>query len=838
MEGEDTIFSLAARETTSIALVAPINAALLAELLKSGVAQWGSLYVNSQRQEKPYKDSANAIFSFVDDSKICPAKKFTKIDAKGFILAYDSPAELSLAAEMLRKCARSEKAQEADKFGVQEKFSSFGKSQLIMAISALKAVEEDSKQRFILAYDSPAELSLAAEMLRKCARSEKAQEADKFGVQEKFSSFGKSQLIMAISALKAVEEDSKQRISLIEGAVFPEEEKKEDMSILGGDLTSLIYSSIESCKKTLIFELSEIFARLKSQADSVKEKMIKKIADKRVKIEALVASGKIKEEIAARQLAGLDVSKIRPLHLGRGNDLLFSYLSKLFEEGNSVSDLFFPSAKPYSKWIETTLQQTAIRRKPKCARGTRDYLPAQTCVREKALSLITSIFKKHGAQAIDTPVFELRDTLMSKYGEDQKLIYDLIDYGEEPLSLRYDLTVPFARFLAQHGITNLKRYHIAKVYRRDKPQMTKGRFREFYQCDLDISGVYDPMLPDAEVVSVVAEILKAIDVGKFTVRVNHRGLLDAIVDISGARDVTKDSEEDCELKFKTVCAAIDKLDKETWEDVREEMIHQRNIPAEAADIIGKLIHTSGSPMDVLKEVREDGRFDGHEGAQKALNDMELLFGYLKGLGTLCDVTFDLTLARGLDYYTGVVIEAVCLDKDVGVGSIAGGGRYDHLVGMFSGKDIPSVGASIGIERVFSILETKLAKARDKVRQETGGDAAAIAAATRKLGGVLGGVREKATDVFVSSIGGFLEERLAIVGELWKNEIPTEFVYSARPSIKKQIDAALECEAVLMVTIGESEVEKNVVKIKHFASREEIEVPRDQMIEKVREFLEL
>merc|ERR550534_176857 len=143
----------------------------------------------------------------------------------------------------------------------------------------------------------------------------------------------------------------------------------------------------------------------------------------------------------------------------------------------------------------------------KTAKGTRDFGPASMAIREKVFNKITTCFKRHGAETIDTPVFELKETLTGKYGEDSKLIYDLKDQGGELLSLRYDLTVPFARYLAMNKINKIKRYHIAKVYRRDNPAMTRGRFREFYQCDFDIAGAYDPMVPDAECVKIVSEIL-------------------------------------------------------------------------------------------------------------------------------------------------------------------------------------------------------------------------------------------------------------------------------------------------------------------------------------------
>uniref|UniRef100_A0A914YK87 Aminoacyl-transfer RNA synthetases class-II family profile domain-containing protein n=1 Tax=Panagrolaimus superbus TaxID=310955 RepID=A0A914YK87_9BILA len=173
----------------------------------------------------------------------------------------------------------------------------------------------------------------------------------------------------------------------------------------------------------------------------------------------------------------------------------------------------------------------------KTPKGTRDYHPKQMVIREKVLGIITDTFKRHGAQTIDTPVFELRDVLMGKYGEEGgKLVFDLADQGGELCSLRYDLTVPFARYVAQNNIKNIKRYHIAKVYRRDQPVMTKGRYREFYQCDFDIAGEYDLMVPEAECLRVVDEIMNQLDLGEFEIRINHRLLLEGMFSICGIKD--------------------------------------------------------------------------------------------------------------------------------------------------------------------------------------------------------------------------------------------------------------------------------------------------------------
>lgn len=197
--------------------------------------------------------------------------------------------------------------------------------------------------------------------------------------------------------------------------------------------------------------------------------------------------------------------------------------------------------------------------------GTHDFTPEQMAIRERAFSIIVGVFEHHGTVALDTPVFELRETLMGKYGEDSKLIYDLADQGGEICSLRYDLTVPFARYLAMHGISNLKRYHVARVYRRDNP--SKGRYHKFYQCDFDIARQYSPMVPDFEVMKVLTELLDELNIGHYEVKLNHRKLLDGMLDICGVP----------QSKFRSICSAIDKMDKQPWEQVRKEMVEEKGL---------------------------------------------------------------------------------------------------------------------------------------------------------------------------------------------------------------------------------------------------------------------
>lgn len=198
---------------------------------------------------------------------------------------------------------------------------------------------------------------------------------------------------------------------------------------------------------------------------------------------------------------------------GKGTRALFNYLQLLEVECGKDEEVFrkklnYFRNRELQSIVREVQEQQNDSRDTKCPKGTRDMDPLQMAIREQAFKKIRGIFKKHGASEIDTPVFEMKETLTSKYGEESKLIYDLKDQGGELLSLRYDLTVPFARYVAQKGLSSIKRFHIAKVYRRDNPQMSKGRFREFYQCDFDIAGgPYGLMIPDAELINVVIDII-------------------------------------------------------------------------------------------------------------------------------------------------------------------------------------------------------------------------------------------------------------------------------------------------------------------------------------------
>ncbi|XP_063986427.1 histidine--tRNA ligase, cytoplasmic isoform X3 [Diachasmimorpha longicaudata] len=437
----------------------------------------------------------------------------------------------------------------------------------------------------------------------------------------------------------------------------------------------------------------------------------------------------------------------------------------------------------------------------KTPKGTRDYNPEQMALRLGVLDKIISVFKRHGAETIDTPIFELKEVLTGKYGEDTKLIYDLKDQGGEILALRYDLTVPFARYLAMSKITNIKRYHIAKVYRRDNPSMTKGRYREFYQCDFDIAGQYDPMIPDAECIRIVSEALTSLELGGFVIKVNHRCLLDGIFAACG---VPQD-------KFRTICSSVDKLDKSPWEEVRKEMVEEKQLDGAIADKIGEYVSKSGG-VKLIDELKQDEVLMKESAAKQGLEAMELLLKYCDIYRVTDKVLFDLSLARGLDYYTGVIYEAVLTDSEVG--SVAGGGRYDNLVGMFDAKKkTPCVGVSLGVERIFSVLENRKANSGQKTRTT---EVEAYVATAQK---------------------NFQEERMKILAELWDAGIKAEHHYKKNPKLLAQLQYCEESGIPLAIIIGEGELKKGEVTLREVSTRAQRSIPRDKLVEEIQKWLQ-
>jgi len=374
-----------------------------------------------------------------------------------------------------------------------------------------------------------------------------------------------------------------------------------------------------------------------------------------------------------------------------------TFLTMIKDESNDTNDMY--------DWVKIRddISQLFVSKsdgkKPKTPKGCIDITPTRMLVRELIMRKVKDTFQRYGAVQIDTPVFELLDTLMGKYGEESKLIYQLQDQGGESLALRYDLTVPFARYVATNAPDSIRRYHIGKVYRRDEPQMTKGRFREFYQCDIDIAGgAYDAMVPETEALCAWTKLLMSFEgvLGGFKVHLSHRILLNAMLTYCGVPTE----------KVRAISSAIDKLDKESWDNVRKEMVEVKHLDPVAADAIKQFVGVI-CPLSEVVEKLENLPIvqENVKDAQTALKELSLLAKYLKACNMDQYFLFDFSLARGLDYYTGLIYEARL--TDMSAGSIGAGGRYDELIGMFSSKKMPSVGVSLGIERIFRLVEQKL-----------------------------------------------------------------------------------------------------------------------------------
>ncbi|KAJ5781742.1 uncharacterized protein N7518_010225 [Penicillium psychrosexuale] len=487
----------------------------------------------------------------------------------------------------------------------------------------------------------------------------------------------------------------------------------------------------------------------------------------------------------------------------------------------------------------------------KTPKGTKDWSGSDALLRDRIFTTISNVFKRHGGSALDTPVFELREILAGKYGEDSKLIYDLKDQGGEICSLRYDLTVPFARWLAMNPeVRSIKRYHIAKVYRRDQPAINKGRMREFYQCDFDIAGTFDAMVPDAEILRIVSEVFEELGwSGRYTIKLNHRKILDGVFAVCGVP----------EDKLRPISSAVDKLDKMPWADVRKEMVDEKGLDPEVADRIEKYVMNKGS-RELLDTLLEDETLTANASAKAGLEEMALMMDYLKAFNVLDKVSFDMSLARGLDYYTGVIYEVVTEgsagvqadapeaqkaersgkkskskqptedddrsnDPTLGVGSVAAGGRYDNLVGMFQPKaQIPCVGISFGVDRIFSITKAR-------IEREQRSDA----------------LRSSEVDAYIMAFGGkgfggLLKERMEICQKLWSAGIKAEFSYKVKPKLPQQFKAAEQGAIPFGIILGEDEMAAGKCRIKEMGlpeghpEKEGVEVEITSLISELRDRL--
>ena len=330
--------------------------------------------------------------------------------------------------------------------------------------------------------------------------------------------------------------------------------------------------------------------------------------------------------------------------------------------------------------------------KPAIPKGTRDFSQQEMARRNYIFSTIREVFALYGFAQIETPAMELMSTLMGKYGEEgDKLLFRIQNSGEKAgeapeKGLRYDLTVPFARYVVQHRDTiqfPFKRYQIQPVWRADRPQ--KGRYREFYQCDVDVVGT-DSLLAEVELIQIVEEVYRRLGI-RVCLHLNNRKVLAGIAEVIGAPD-----------KMIDITVAIDKLDKIGVDKVNDEL-RERGLSAEAVEALQPILNLSGDNTTKLQSLRTI--LAGSEIGMKGVEELEEVFNKLSIVDCRLPIELDLCLARGLNYYTGAIFEVKALD--VQMGSITGGGRYDNLTGIFGMPDVSGVGISFGADRIYDVL---------------------------------------------------------------------------------------------------------------------------------------
>lgn len=449
--------------------------------------------------------------------------------------------------------------------------------------------------------------------------------------------------------------------------------------------------------------------------------------------------------------------------------------------------------------------------KPNIPKGMRDFSPEEMAKRNYIFNVIKDVYALYGFQQIETPAMETLHTLMGKYGDEgDKLLFKVLnsgDYlskvGDDELQernalhlatkicekgLRYDLTVPFARYVVMHRDElqlPFKRYQIQPVWRADRPQ--KGRYREFYQCDADVVGS-DSLLNEVELMQIVDSVFSKLGVN-VCIKINNRKILTGIAEVVGAAD-----------KIVDITVAIDKLDKIGIENVNEEL-RNSGVSDEAVEKLQPIILMDGTNEDKLKTI--ENVLGSSEIGLKGVEETRWIFNTLNKLSLSNEVMFDLTLARGLNYYTGAIFEVKA--KDFPIGSIAGGGRYDNLTGIFGMPGLSGVGISFGADRIYDVLNGLDLYPKEAVN------------GTKLL--------------FINFGSAETDYCLPIVRQCREHGIRTE-IYPDSAKMKKQMAYANAKHIPFVALAGSSEIEANKITLKNMATGEQQTIEVEEMFDKI------
>ena len=431
--------------------------------------------------------------------------------------------------------------------------------------------------------------------------------------------------------------------------------------------------------------------------------------------------------------------------------------------------------------------------KPSIPKGTRDFSPVEMMRRNYIFDTIKSVFRLYGFAPLETPSMENLSTLLGKYGDEgDKLLFKILNSGDyaaglsdeevrqaskiSEKGLRYDLTVPFARYVVQHQneITfPFKRYQVQPVWRADRPQ--KGRYREFYQCDVDVIGTKS-LLCEVELVEIVERVFKALGI-RVALKMNNRKILYGIAEVIGHAD-----------KMMDITVAIDKLDKIGLDNVKAEL-RERGLEEEAIEKLQPILQLEGTNAEKIATLREV--LAASETGLLGVDEMQTVFSHVEALGIDLNVELDLSLARGLNYYTGAIFEVKALDFQIG--SISGGGRYDNLTGIFGLQNVSGVGISFGADRIYDVM-LGLGLFPEELNSST-----------RAIFINLGAEEQAAS--------------LALLRQLRSEGIPAE-IYPESAKMKKQMEYANRRQIPFVVIIGSEELAAKEATVKNMLSGEQ------------------
>jgi histidyl-tRNA synthetase len=445
--------------------------------------------------------------------------------------------------------------------------------------------------------------------------------------------------------------------------------------------------------------------------------------------------------------------------------------------------------------------------KPSIPSGTRDFSPLETARRAYIFDTIKSVFKAFGFQQIETPAMENLSTLLGKYGEEgDKLLFKILNSGDAfsklapadlsnagaaslkvcERGLRYDLTVPFARYVVQHQSEisfPFRRYQVQPVWRADRPQ--KGRYREFYQCDADVVGSTS-LLNEVELVQMVDAVYQKLGFA-VTLKINNRKALSGIAELMGASD-----------KLTEITVAIDKIEKIGLDRVKAEL-REQGITDEAIGALEPILLLSGAPTEKLQALSR--LLSGSEVGMAGIQELSAIFGYLQNLRLTCSVELDLSLARGLSYYTGAIFEVKANDAEMG--SITGGGRYDNLTGIFGMPNVSGVGISFGADRIYDVM------AQLNLFPES---------------------TQAGAQVMFANLGEREEQYVIPLAAQLRREGVSVEVYPDRKKLQKQLEYANKRGIPFVAIAGETEISQQSVSLKNMKTGEQRAVRAEEVLQ--------